>query len=199
MSNLEERVRFAAYLRLRSGRAVGPAELAIGLAIDTEAVQQAIDALASRGAVELDDSGAVIGSGGLTLSETAHLLVLEGVEFHTWCALDAIGIPAALEVDADIVTRCGWCGQQLLLGVERGAVQSDSGLALWLPEGPCTNVREQFCPLANLFCNEEHLGAWRIEMGQSTGRALTVAEAAELGRSWWGHRPTTPGDPPPFG
>ena len=131
VDDLEQRIRSSAYLGLRDGRPVGPAELALELAADAEAVQHAIDTLVGRGALELNDSGAITGSSGLTLSETAHRLLLDGAEFHTWCALDAIGIPAALALDADIATPCGWCGRQHV-HVGRGAVPSESDLVLWL-------------------------------------------------------------------
>jgi hypothetical protein len=102
-----------------------------------------------------------------------------------------------LEVNADIATGCGSCEQPRHLRVERAAVLSDSSLVLWLPEGQHTNLREEFCPLANLFCNDEHLAVWRASSGASAGRLLTVAEAAEIGRSWWGQS-VNGVDPPPF-
>jgi alkylmercury lyase len=80
---------------------VSPTELATTLA-----------GLARAGLVEQDPTGAITGAHGLTLAPTRHHLVLAGVDLHTWCALDAIGIPAAVDTDAEIATRCGWCDGQ---------------------------------------------------------------------------------------
>jgi hypothetical protein len=56
---------------------------------------------------------------------------------------------------------------------------------LWLPREPCTNVREQFCPDTNLFCDHHHLDHWRDQAGHPDGDVLTVPEAAAIGRYWW--------------
>lgn len=104
---------------------------------------------------------------------------------HTWCALDAVGIPAALELDATARTECGSCGTPITVELIRGVPADDRELVLWLPTGPCDNVREQFCPTAHLFCDRGHLDAWHQRTGKPTGDVLSVEGAADLGRQAW--------------
>jgi hypothetical protein len=179
-------VRRAAFRSLRRGVAAGPAALAREAGLATAVVEEALGALASRGEVELDGDRRVLGSAGLTLLQTRHRLALGGVPLHTWCAIDAIGIPAALEEDALAVTSCPSCGRELRVAFEGGRPTEDPGFVAWLPGEPCRNVREELCPQANLFCGEEHLASWRAGAGEPRGEALGLAQVVALGRRWWG-------------
>ena len=99
------------------------------------------------GKIEIDDNGTVVGAHGLTLLPTRHTLTIGNAELYTWCALDAIGIPAAAAEDARVVTTCGWCEQTLTITVVAGTPADDgAGVVLWLPIEPYDNLREQFCP-----------------------------------------------------
>jgi len=112
-----------------------------------------------------------------------HQLFVDGVELHTWC--NAIGIPAGSGADATVVTPCGWCGRPLEVRVIAGRPVEAPAAVLWLPDTACDNVRQQFCPDANLFCDIDHLHRRRDDAGRPSGRTLTLAETAELGRRWW--------------
>ena len=72
-----------------------------------------VEAFVQGGRLELDDQGVVVGVHGLTARPTAHRIEHAGGEVHTWCALDAIGIPAALALDAAAVTTCPACAAVL--------------------------------------------------------------------------------------
>src|SRR5262249_24938634 len=154
--DLADQVRWAAFDLVRAGRPAGGADLAAALRADPSTMEAAVGALTARGLLERDSHGAVVGVHGLTLWPTRHRLVLDGIALYTWCALDAIGIPAALGIDAEVTTVCGWCAQSLRLLVDDGAPIADAPHVLWLPTSPCANVRADFCPLANLFCNTTH-------------------------------------------
>ena len=182
--DLAQQVRRVAFDRLRTGHAITPGDLAGQLGMSPSKLNAALAGLDRAGLIEQDPTGAITGAHGLTLSSTRHHLVLAGVALHTWCALDAIGIPAALETDADITTRCGWCDRPLALAVRAG-LPEPADAVLWLPREPCTDVRQQFCPHTNLFCNDDHLDHWRDEADHPNGDVLTVPEAAALGHDWW--------------
>ena len=137
---------------------------------------------------EQDGRGAVVGAQGLTLRPTRHRLVLDGVELHTWCAVDAIGVPAALGIDADVTSRCGWCDRDVAVYLDAGVPTGPDDALLWLPESTGTNVRRDSCPLANLFCDGGHLDVWRRRARDAIGKAVTFEEAAALGGRWWARR-----------
>jgi Alkylmercury lyase/Bacterial regulatory proteins, gntR family len=183
--DLAPRLRWAAFERLRTGHAITTSELAAQLGASDTRIAAALDELTRAGLIERDATGDVVGAHGLTLTPARHHLVLDHIALHTWCALDAVGIPAALGVDAETSTQCGWCDRPITLTMIAGTPEPAPDLVLWLPREPCTNVREQFCPDANLFCNHDHLDRWRAGAGRPEGDVLTVAEAVALGRHWW--------------
>lgn len=105
-----------------------------GLAPD--AVAEATNHLVELGLLIFNDAGLVVGSWGLTLVPTRHQLRIRGNSYYTWCAEDAVGIPAALNVDATVTSSCFQCGQKVAIELERGEVvkATPQGIRLWIAE-----------------------------------------------------------------
>jgi DNA-binding transcriptional ArsR family regulator len=181
-----ERTRVAAFRALRRGEAPGVEELARDSGLGSSEVRGHLGAMAAIGMARLDESGRVTASDGLSLMPTRHRLVLEGVVLHTWCAIDAVGIPAALGADAVASTPCPQCGRRFELRFRQGELHADEALVAWAPGSACSNIVEEFCPEANLFCHREHLEAWRGQAGNPPGEILTVGQVLEQGRRVWG-------------
>lgn len=93
-------------------------------------IEGGIRALVDAGRIDLDGDR-VVGVGGLTLISTAHSLRLPSAEMHTWCALDAVGIPAAFGLTATVATGCPQCD-------ERTTVDVNDGAALRRALSPCS-------------------------------------------------------------
>jgi hypothetical protein len=186
-SSLAEQVRWAAFDRLVTGKPVAVAVLAEALDVDVAAVRDVVADQARRGLVDVDERGRIVGAHGLTLAPTDHELVLGDVVVHTWCALDAIGIPATLGVDARATITAG-DGEPVTIELPAGEPLGTGEAAMWLPTGPCEDLRADFCAQANLFTTRAALDAWRVAAGDPPGRELMVSEAAALGRSWWSRR-----------
>jgi hypothetical protein len=179
-------VRRHAFDALREARPPTAAELAADAALPIGQIERAISELRALGALEIDASGRVVGAHGLTQRTTQHAIITADRTWHTWCALDAIGIPAALELDADVRTRCPACGATIDVVVRRGNPASAEGApVLWQPGGSCSHVMDDFCAAANLFCNAEHLEQWRALAGQPEGGVLTLRGVAEHGHRLW--------------
>jgi alkylmercury lyase len=105
---------------------------------------------------------------------------------YTWCAYDAVGIPAAIGWDASLCTHCPGCDGEIRLYLPAGQPPVDSPVVGWWPErSACTNVVQQFCPLANLFCSRDHLDAWHARSGQPAGAVLGLPALGRLGRQNW--------------
>jgi alkylmercury lyase len=145
-------------------------------------VEAALSDLSNAGSITRDPAGAVVAVGGLSVVPARHRLRLDGQQFWTWCAFDGIGIPAALEVDAVVETRCPTCGRALVVQVEAGRPPADSQVVGWLPGGPRGNVQADFCPEANLFCDATHLVAWR-ETGDHASATASLVEVADIGKA----------------
>lgn len=149
-------------------------------------IEDGVQALTEVGRIDLDGDR-VIGVGGLTLTSTAHLLTLPNAEMHTWCALDAVGIPAALGLTATVQTRCPQCGDHITVDVDERTATSAGPVTLFCPTAPCDNVRADFCAEANLFCSPTHVAAWRHDNPSALGEDLDLAAATSLGHAMWGH------------
>jgi hypothetical protein len=100
----------------------------------------------------------------------------------TWCAFDAIAIPAALGWCATAVTTCGFCGAELRVAIVDGVPDGDAWG--WLPPGECEHVLRDFCATADLFCDRAHLDLWRAAE-DPPGEPRPVIDLAELGRAAW--------------
>lgn len=186
-SGVPARVAFAA---IRRGDRIGPDEIARRAGITAEAADADLRMLVDAGEANRDEEGRVVAIAGLSLVPAAHGLLLDGVELHTWCAYDAIGIPAALGVDARAQTRCRWCGRPVEVELSRGRIVGEPAARLWFPTAPLGgdeggNPQLVWCPQANLFCDEDHLDRWRQAQDDPVGEGVTLAEAARRGAEHW--------------
>ena len=131
----EQAVCTAAFLSILDGEAADSAALSEATELDHETTRSVLAELSERGLVVLEsESGPVVGSWGLSLVPTNHQLRIRGRDFHTWCALDAVGIPAGLREDAAVVSQCHQCGKPVLVDVVAGAITraEPRGLHLWV-------------------------------------------------------------------
>jgi hypothetical protein len=142
-----------------------------------------VDDLVAAGRLEVDEHGVLIGVHGLVTRPTRHRIAHTEGTVNTWCALDAIGIPAALGIDADAITSCPACEAELRVTLHRGVPVNDGAMRLWLPTGRCEHLVEDFCDHANLYCDHDHLSS--AVAGQSAGRVIGVADVAAIGRRTW--------------
>jgi hypothetical protein len=151
--------------------------------VDIAADPAAVDALQRRGLIVTDPSGHITGIHGLSTTPTPHHITHPGGDIHTWCAFDAIGIPAALDLDAHTHTTCPTCHRPLDVTFTDGQPTADDDLRLWLPTTRCDNVLNDLCAHANLYCNHQHLATTVAD--DAIGTILDVPNAADLGRTTW--------------
>jgi alkylmercury lyase len=130
-----------------------------------------------------DPDGRITGIHGLSTTPTAHRITHPGGDIYAWCAFDAIGIPAALDLDAHTHTTCPTCGQHLDIAFTGGQPTAHEDPRLWLPTMQRDNVLSAVCAHANLYCNHRHLTA--TVTNDAIGSIVTVPAAADLGRATW--------------
>lgn len=177
--NVVRREAFAGLLR---GAPVTLAQIAARRRIPLERMRAALDQLEAAGAAEVVGDGEIVGAHGLTTRTTRHAIATDDRVLHTWCALDALGIPLALGLDA--ITTCPTCGARLNAPVRAGRA-ADLPFVLWLPTGPCPHLTRDFCSAANLFCDVEHAGTWKRQAGNPRGRVAALAELEDIARMAW--------------
>lgn len=116
---------------IRAGRHLTVTELGRAAGLEPTRAQVVIDSLLARQAATVID-GRVDGIAGLTTRPTKHTLTIDGDDRYTWCAFDAVGIPAALGLDAVAATRCGHCGETIVVTFTAGHAPAAEPWG-WLP------------------------------------------------------------------
>ena len=185
MEPIDDLVRRTAFaLLVRDGRPVSGERLAEAHPgeLPRPALDEAMDRLVANGYLDRDPSGAVVGAGGLTLGDAPHRLLLRGRDYRTWCAYDAIGIPAALGEEGAISTRCGVCGRAIAIRVP---IEADDQRPerLWLAAGG-TDLRAEFSTPTVLLCSPDHANAWATRQ-DGRGRIVDLGQASRLGAGAW--------------
>ena len=117
---------------------------------------------------------------------TQHRVRLEGgPEVYAMCAIDALGMPFMLAKDADIVSACQQCGNDIEVQVASGEIthKMPEGIAVWygVAKEGCVAATD-LCPDLNFFCSEEHLRTWADERSDRAGEMLTLDGALQRGR-----------------
>ncbi len=132
-SEIQEQLRREAFERLCAGQVATDAALGRAVGLLPAQVEQELAPLAEQGLLIRNDEG-VVGIYGLTLLPTAHRLRLGRQPLYTWCALDAVGIPAGLESDASAEAKCFQCNEPIQVAFRAGrvAAASQTDLCIWL-------------------------------------------------------------------
>lgn len=130
----------AAFQELLRGRSTSVKNVARVLTLPAPAVETAVARLIERGTMARDaETGEIVAARGLSLTKTPHTLTLDGHQVHAFCAVDAVGIPAALHLDARADSRCHLCGAPLTLTFANGVVsEAPTGIVIWATERDLT-------------------------------------------------------------
>jgi alkylmercury lyase len=133
LSETQERLRLAAFRLVRAGRVATDAQLADVVRLRLEVMRDELTALEHQGLIVRNADG-VVGIYGLSLEMTPHALRLGNHPLFTWCALDAVGIPAGLMADAVVAAACFHCRQDLTIRFQSGGLTaaSTAELCIWL-------------------------------------------------------------------
>jgi alkylmercury lyase len=181
-------VRRAAFNSLWEGTAPQLSTLAAAATQEISYTRRVVAQLVAAGiaTIEGDLAGdpVIVGADGVTVRTTPHRLVFRDREVQTWCAFDAVGIPAAFGIDAVAHTACPTCGEALHIVLPNGEAPGGSPVVGWWPHAPEGPVNETFCPTASLFCSRAHLDTW-LATANAPGEVLPLIELADRGRVTW--------------
>ena len=176
----------AAFNAILNGKLVAVSELAKS----TGASSQDVEQLVGRALIVVERGRVVAAHGLSAIPARQHRLTLRGRPFWTWCAIDALGIPAGLGEDAVAETTCELCATAVRVEFKAGKVMAAShpDARVWDAqrlEGRGT-AGPPHCALMNLFCSAEHLAEWRAAHPGEQGRERDLDGVGELGRAEWG-------------
>jgi len=123
-----------AFRPILAGAPATIADLRAASGLPGPVAEEAVRRLLERGTLVMED-GRITGSRGLSLTETPHRLVLAGRPRYAFCAVDAVGIPVALGVEATVDSRCHHRRRPLHPEVRGGAVtEAPPELTIWAVE-----------------------------------------------------------------
>ena len=176
------RVAVALYRELAKGEPVSLTCLAARLQLPQETVRNTLAA----GSVFYDSHGAVIGFGGLTVTEMPpHGFRVDGRTLYTWCAWDSLFIPAILGKTADVSSRDPVNGVPISLRVAPDGVREvhpPVAVVSFLVRERAfdRDVITNFCHFVHFFSAEETGRAWTA--GHPGTFLLSIADAFWLGQ-----------------
>jgi hypothetical protein len=135
---------YTVFRSVLDGVALTKEDLARAVSIDDEQARALIDQMVEDGRLRLDSQGIhVVAAGGLSLEPSRHILIIGDRRFGCWCALDAVGIPAGLDVDATVESECVDTGEPVKIDIKKGHIeyQSPDDLSISLvPASVATSV-----------------------------------------------------------
>ncbi len=167
---------------LVSGQPVTPEHLARALQMTAE---QVAEVLASLADLDVDQSGNVVGWG-LTFIPTPHRFRVNGQQFYTWCALDALTYPALLQLTANVESSCPVSAAPVTLLVTPAGVHdltppgSVVSLVIPAPGSSCNGDRGSFCTQSLFFRSRRDALLWQVS--SPSAWLLSVADAYRVGR-----------------
>ena len=117
---------------------------------------------------------------------TSHKVRLStGVEVYSMCAVDALGIPLMVRVDAEIYSECHHCQTLTKVTVVNGEIEnfepSSIVVGYRLAGDGCISAVD-LCPNINFFCSPDHLRDWNDANPERAAEELTLDQAFESGR-----------------
>jgi alkylmercury lyase len=139
---------------------------------------------------ERDADNNVVGIMGLSLNDTPHRFYVNGTRMLTWCAGDALFVPAVLGRTATVESKSPVSGERVRLkvspqGVEEvHPVRAVVSIVIVDPDeanmGSVEAIWGTFCHHIFFFASREEAERWAA--GRDDIEILSVEEAYELGR-----------------
>jgi alkylmercury lyase len=166
---------------LAHGYPVTPERVASALQMTAEQMAEVLAALAD---LEVDQSGNVVGWG-LTFIPTPHRFLVQGQQFYTWCALDALIYPTLLQLPASVESFCPVSGAPVTLSVTPTGVHdltpAGAIVSLVIPEpgSSCNGDRGSFCTQSLFFRSRREALLWQAS--SPSARLLSVTDAYQVG------------------
>ena len=125
----------------------------------------------------------MVGIAGLSLEATPHVIKIDGSEFWTWCALDAVGIFTALGATGTVISTPP--GSEHALEIEFTDGDTDSDIALFIAGGyDGVDVFQSWCPNVNFFSTFEQAKTWAAQDGLD-GDVVSIPEVSEAAGTIW--------------
>ncbi|MDX8036706.1 alkylmercury lyase family protein [Lentzea sp. BCCO 10_0856] len=172
-----------------TGTAPAPDELEPIAAEAGRTAGDVLEELAREDFLTLDGQGHIRAAYPFSATETRHRVRIDGgAEVWSMCAIDALGIPAMLNRDAEITSTDPVTGEPI-------TVTTRDGTATWEPAGAVVFVGQRpgggpaataCCDALNFFRSHTTAHSWISEHPEVPGRIVEQAQAEEIAARTFG-------------
>lgn len=172
---------------LRTRRPLAVPDLAAALGREVVAVERDIADHERRGRMARDGDGLLVASAGVSVVPSDYDIHLGELRIWGLCAKTALGVVAALGVDATIDSRSPMTGVALRTEFVGSRVVPAEHAVFWPSDefrDMCGSAAADYCPTFSIFEDEPTAAAW-VERGGVPGTILPVAVAAERAAVRW--------------
>lgn len=175
-------VSYAAFQAILDGEALTVPAIESRTDLQTGPAADLVPLMLDEGRLRASDDGErVIGAAGLTLEPSRHTLHMNGRTFGVWCALDAVGIPAGLDLDATVESVCDITQEPLEIEIHDGRIRREQPADLTIslvPASMALSVYDRLCSRI-LFYSEPP------DVPDPEAEYLPIRFVADLGRRIW--------------
>lgn len=174
---------------LRHFAATGSAPSPGGLGAVAEAagwdLATALERLAEEDLVAMDQAGQLIAAYPFSPKPTAHRVALGEVEVFAMCAIDALGLPFMLGVDAVVTSTDPQVGQPVRVSIVDGAAtyEPSEAVVVYAAAEPTGRSVDTCCPTINFFTSAAAAQAWIATHPDLRAAVLGQEQALTLGRA----------------
>lgn len=178
----DQELALAIYRRLAAGTSVSLGAVAEELGRDEGDIAETLEQW--PGVFRADD-GHIVSFWGLALPEMAHRFRIDGRTLYTWCAWDALFLPALIGQQADVESQSPVSGEHVRLTVTSDGVEEvvpdGAVVSMLAPTADFDDaVLMSFCHYVHFFPSDEDARPWLSEHAGTF--LLSLDEAFELGR-----------------
>ncbi|MFY9300583.1 MAG: alkylmercury lyase family protein [Candidatus Nitrosotenuis sp.] len=155
------------------------------LDIEPSRLNQIVSVLEGSGYLTFGKNVEIVGACGMSASSTSHLFYLGDRPINVWCAIDALGIPLVLGINAEVKSKCSHCGDKIGIKTRGGDLEeynNDNLVFVGFSGKMEGKIVKDLCPYLNFFCSLEHLQEWKKSRPDIRGMGLSLPVAAELSK-----------------
>lgn len=189
LTSEEQHAAVTLYRELAKGQPVEAEQLAAALNISAANAEELLQRPSVRALTYLDDSGRVLGFGGLAAAPMHHTFRVDGRTLWTWCAWDSLFIPELLDAAAHVESPDPESGEVVRLEVGPHGVitvtPNTAVVSFLTPDATAfdksaANVMATFCNFVFFFTSRKSGERW---VAKHPGTFLySLDEAVELAR-----------------
>lgn len=152
-------------------------ELADQLCTTSEAVRESLDALAAADYLAREAGGQITCLYPFSTTVTGHVVRIEAERRFAMCAIDALGVPAMLNRELDLESRCAICTTPITVRVRPGAITSVMPLTAMVV---ARRVEDEpafaaCCPFTVFVCGQGHAGQFMRRIPGAHALSLDAA------------------------